>query len=123
MSLTPQIVATPGDPVIYNPNIAETYSWIPITGASRELFAKATYDIANAQALGQNGFVFTDNSTQVNGAFTTIQVVSATKFSGLTATSSTVGNLTAHELPQGFTFNGPIVGYKLSYGAIIAYKA
>jgi hypothetical protein len=76
-----------------------------------------------AQALGQNGFVFTDNNTQVNGSFTTLQVVSATKFSGLTATSSTVGSLTAYELPTGFTFNGPITNYKLQYGSVFAYKA
>jgi hypothetical protein len=124
MSFLPQLTATPNDDSpYYNPGMAETFSWIPINGANRPLFAKATYDITNAQALGQNGFIFTDNNVQVNGNFTTIQVVSATKFTGLTATASTVGNLSAYELPAGYTFNGPITNYKLQYGSVFAYNA
>jgi len=73
--------------------------------------------------LAQDGFVFADPSSgQVNGTFSTIQVVSACRFQGLTATTSTVGNLTAFDLPQNFSFNGPITNFKLAYGAIIAYK-
>lgn len=126
MSLTPQIAATPGNPLTYNPNIAETYSWVPITGAGRDLYAKATYDIANAQALGQNGFVITssNDTTQYSGAFTTIQTLTSTKFAGITASNCVIGNaLTTIELPQGFTINGPITEFKLQYGAVIAYKA
>ena len=76
----------------------------------------------NASVLGLAGFVFTDDAVQVNGAFSTVQVISATRFSGLTATNSTVGNLTNYELPQGFVLNGPITNYKLAYGAVLAYK-
>ena len=76
----------------------------------------------NASVLGLAGFVFTDNSNQVDGSFSTIQVISGTRFAGITATNSTFGNLSNYELPQGFVINGPITNYKLTYGAVLAYK-
>ena len=121
-ALTPLITQTPAPTATYNPQMAETFSWIPVTNTVRPLYAKAVYDVATAQSLGQSGFIFTDNNVQVTGGFTTLQVISATKLAGLTATSSTVGNLTAYELPQNFVINGPIVAYKLTYGAVIAYN-
>lgn len=76
----------------------------------------------NSSVLGLAGFVFTDDTNQVNQNITTIQVISATKFAGITATNSTFGNLGNYELPQGFVINGPITNYKLAYGAVLAYK-
>jgi hypothetical protein len=76
----------------------------------------------NSSVLGLAGFVFTDNTAQVDGNFSTIQVISGTKFAGITATNSTFGNLSNYELPQGFVINGPITNYKLTYGAVLAYK-
>lgn len=79
-------------------------------------------DMTNA-ALAQDGFVFADSTTgSVSGDFSTIQVVSACKIGALSATNSTVGNLTAFELPQNFTINGPIKSFTIKYGAVIAYK-
>jgi hypothetical protein len=73
--------------------------------------------------LAQDGFVVADNTSgQVNGSFSTVQVVSACKFQGLTATNSITNKLTAYELPQNFTLTGPITNFTLSYGAVIAYK-
>lgn len=131
MPLTPQIVPTPGTPATYNPNIAETFSWLPVQGAGRELYAKATYDIAGAQALGQNGFTITNiNDTAIYSAgagnsFTSLQMLTSTKFVGLsTLTPQNIGTgLNAVVLPQGFTLNGPIFAFQLAYGAVVAYKA
>lgn len=174
------LTATPGEPPTYNPSIADTYSWVPVQGAGRPLFARTTY-IANPQdisvslsannllvntdeveslirssntflnavtanqatssnqtatntllnaisarldgQLGQRGFDFiTTGQTASSGPYTTVQVVSTCRISGLTATNSTVGTLTAFELPQTFTFNGPITRLTLNYGAVIVYK-
>lgn len=41
--LYPQLSATPGSPTTYNVGIAETFSWIPIEGANRPLYARASY--------------------------------------------------------------------------------
>lgn len=143
---TPSLVPTPGDPVTYSVGQAETFSWVPITGAGRPLYARATY-LANASdisvslsandlnvnmtdvenllkaQLGQFGFVaFRGGETASGSTFSTIQVISACKISAIAATNSTVNALTAFELPAGFTFNGPITSITLSYGAAIAYK-
>lgn len=50
MPLTPTLVATPSDPPTYNVGMAETFSWVPIQGAGRPLFARATY-LANASDI------------------------------------------------------------------------
>lgn len=47
---TPLLTATPGAPPTYNPSMAETFSWIPVEGAGRPLFAQATY-IANPEDI------------------------------------------------------------------------
>jgi hypothetical protein len=140
------LTATPTDPPTYNPSMADTFSWVPVQGAGRPLFARTTYianpedisvslsannlvvntdeveDLLKAQ-LGQSGFDFiVGGQTAASGPYTTVQVVSTCRISGLTATNSTVGSLTAFELPQTFTFNGPITRLTLSYGAVIVYK-
>jgi hypothetical protein len=73
--------------------------------------------------LAQDGFIVADNTSgQVNGTFSTIQVLSTCRFQGLTATNSTTNKLSAYELPQNFTITGPITNFTLTYGAVIAYK-
>lgn len=142
---TPSLVPTPGDPVTYSVGQAETFSWVPITGAGRPLYARATY-LANASdisvslsadslninltdvenllkaQLGQSGFVAIRGGESASGTFTTVQVISTCRISSMAATNSTIGALTAFELPQGFSFNGPITNITLSYGAAIVYK-
>ena len=76
----------------------------------------------NYSSLGLAGFVFTDGTAQVDGNFSTLQIISATKFAGITANNSNFGNLSNYELPQGFVMNGHITNYKLAYGAVLAYK-
>lgn len=48
--MTPLLTATPGDPPTYSVGIAETYSWVPILGAGRPLYAQATY-LTNASDI------------------------------------------------------------------------
>lgn len=45
MPITPLLTATPGSPVTYNPSMADTYSWVPVEGAGRPLFAQAVYPV------------------------------------------------------------------------------
>lgn len=47
---TPSLVPTPGDPVTYSVGQAETFSWVPVSGAGRPLYARATY-LANASDI------------------------------------------------------------------------
>jgi hypothetical protein len=149
---TPLLTATPTANPTYNPSMADTFSWVPVEGAGRPLFARATY-LANPQdisislsannlvvnadevesllrntntllnvissrlddQLGQSGFDFiVGGQTASSGPYTTVQVISTCRIAGLTATNSTVGTLTAFELPQTFTFNGPITRLTLN---------
>jgi hypothetical protein len=72
--------------------------------------------------LGQGGFNFIIGGQTTTGNFTTVQIVSAAKISAISASSSTVGQLTAFELPVNFSFNGPITSLTLLYGAAFVYK-
>ena len=48
--MTPLLTATPSSPPTYNPSMADTFSWIPVEGAGRPLFARATY-LANPEDI------------------------------------------------------------------------
>jgi hypothetical protein len=76
-------------------------------------------------ALGQRGFIFTDDTTAVNGNFAAIQIIADTVFASLTALNSTVGNLAGGPvtLPAGIIIYGPFTSYDLTSGKVIAYKA
>ena len=51
VTLTPQLCATPGNPLTYNPSVADTFSWIPIdNNANRPIFARAMY-LTNASDI------------------------------------------------------------------------
>jgi DNA-binding transcriptional regulator/RsmH inhibitor MraZ len=50
-NLTPILTTTPGEPLSYNPGMAETFSWVPVQNtAGRPLFAQASY-ITNAEDI------------------------------------------------------------------------
>jgi len=131
MSLTPILQSTPGSPPTYNVGMAETFSWIPVDGASRSIFARASYlvnpqDITDAIVAddpNKNGFTFVDSNTTQYGNYQSIKVLSACQFSGLTALNTTVGNLTGYQLPQNFEFIADIRSFKLAYGSVIAYNS
>jgi hypothetical protein len=42
---TPVLTTTPALTSTYNPGMADTFSWIPMEGAGRPLFARAVYDV------------------------------------------------------------------------------
>ena len=49
-TFTPILTATPSAPPTYNVGMAETFSWVPVEGAGRPLFARATY-LANPEDI------------------------------------------------------------------------
>ena len=121
---TPVFTATPALTATYNPSMADTFSWVPMEGASRTLFARAVY-VVGGGAGGANGFDFVVPSSVYTGPYSSIQVVSACRISGLTATgvsTTTVQNLTAYTLPADFSFSATIRGISLQAGTVIAYK-
>lgn len=95
------------------------------TGARASIISgtKNALAVHSTNSLGYNGFVFTSNTTSVYGNFTNIQVISSCKFSALSASNSTINDFSSFELPQNFIVSGNFTGYKLSYGAVIAYKS
>jgi hypothetical protein len=129
-----------------NFGIGDTFSWVKTEGANRPLYARAVYltnasdmsvslsanelnmnmeDVENLlkAQLGQQGFDFiVGGQTASSGPYTTVQIASAAKISAITASSSTIGQLTAFELPANFSFNGPITSITLQYGAAFVYK-
>ena len=68
MALTPVLTATPSAPPTYNVGMAETFSWVPVEGANRPLYARATY-LANASDISLSlsaGSVNVDTSALEN---------------------------------------------------------
>jgi len=120
MSLTPLLTATPNSPVTYNPNIAETFSWIPVQGAGRDLFAKATYDVAT-NALAQNGATLFTGTTQRAGSWSRIDAL-ATASVTVTATNWDGDAATTFNLTAGASIYGIFTAIKLATGSAIAYK-
>ena len=121
---TPVFTATPALTSTYNPSMADTFSWVPMEGAGRALFARAVY-VVGGGAGGANGFDFVVPTSIYTGPYSSIQVVSACRISGLTATgvsTTTVQNLTAYTLPADFSFTATIQGISLQSGTVIAYK-
>jgi hypothetical protein len=74
-------------------------------------------------SLGQRGFIYTADTTLVEGNFAAIQIITDTVFSALTALNSTVGGLVGVTLPAGTIIYGPFTSYDLASGKVIAYKA
>lgn len=44
MTLTPLVTSTPGN---YNPNMADTLSWVPVNNPERALYAKVVYPVSD----------------------------------------------------------------------------
>lgn len=121
---TPIFTTTPALTATYNPGMAETFSWVPMEGAGRPLFAKAAYIVGGTTGDG-NGFDIISPTAISTGPYSSITVLSACRISGLTATNvstATVQTLTAIELPVSFQFSAVIQGISLAYGRVFAYK-
>jgi hypothetical protein len=78
-------------------------------------------------SLGQRGFIYTDDTTLVEGNFAAIQIIASgtSTFTALSALNSTVGALgTTVVLTPGTIIYGPFTGFTLaSNSKVIAYKA
>ena len=121
---TPVFTLTPALTTTYNPSMADTFSWVPMEGAGRHLYARAVYVVGGGSG-GANGFDLVVPSSVYTGPYSSIQVLSACRITGLTATgvsTTTVQNLTAYTLPADFSFSATIRGISLVTGAVIAYK-
>jgi hypothetical protein len=55
--MTPLLTATPASPPTYNVGMAETFSWVPVEGAGRPLFARAVYNVNSSGSGGGGGGV------------------------------------------------------------------
>ena len=118
MKLVP--IITPGVAPAYNVGMAETLSWIPLSGVDRRVYARAVYLV---NTPNQAGFVITTATyTPVYGDFNQIKMITATVFTALTAENSTVVTA-AITFPAGFVLEGPIKGYTLASGSVVASKA
>jgi hypothetical protein len=53
--MTPLLTATPSVPPTYNVGMAETFSWIPVDGAGRPLYAQAVYLVNGGVGGGGGG--------------------------------------------------------------------
>jgi hypothetical protein len=85
-TLTPILTTTPNTPPSYNVGMAETFSWIPIDGADRPLFARAMYlanpgDISVSLSAGDLNVnlgdveTLTQESNTLLGTLTSIQTL------------------------------------------------
>lgn len=118
ISLAPNLTAG-----VNNPNVAFNYSWVSVgNDGSRPFFAQAMYDVTTESLLGQSGFVFLTGGQSGWGEFSTVQIVSSCKISALSADNTSVNSLYSFELPTGFSFNGPINGLTIAYGAVLLYR-
>jgi len=78
-TLTPILTTTPSTPPTWNVGMAETFSWVPVEGAHRPLWARASY-IVNPEAF--TGFTVTlkeleEDTTEIHDALTACCVQSA----------------------------------------------
>jgi hypothetical protein len=106
----------------YNLGIAETYSWIPVTNdQNRPMFARAVYGVNDI--VTSKGFTFVDGTSSIQGSFSSLITLSATRLTGLTATDTSIGNIANYSLPANFTISGQIQGFSIAPGAVIAYKS
>jgi hypothetical protein len=209
-SLSPILTATPGELPTYSVGMAETFSWVPIEGANRPLYAQATY-LTNASDIsittgalsldmtptnnkidttntrlnttntkldsltaiqtnkqdqiitllhsvtgmaiqvdlntddlkinvdqvetllqqltaqlqsqnGQNGVDVLIPGSTYTGNWSSVTILSATKFQTFEAKTSSTTNLLLCELPVNCTFTAPITSIRLTYGVVLASK-
>jgi hypothetical protein len=80
---TALLTATPTTPPTYNPSMADTFSWVPVEGAGRPLFARATYlanasDISVSLSAGDLNVNLSDIETLINTSNTLLATLTAT---------------------------------------------
>ena len=76
---TPLLSAVPTDPPTYNPSMADTFSWVPVQGAGRTLFARASYVVGSNVSLsaGDINIDLTNVENKLNTIITLLQTLTA----------------------------------------------
>lgn len=120
-TLTPKLTATPGTPVTYNPSMADTFSWVPVEGAERPLFARASF-LTNASDISiTTGDVNVDLTTVESGI-----ALNNSLLTSLTASSAKVPGFSIPEHDEislsyyGSTNNLQQVDYKKSSTTVLS---
>jgi hypothetical protein len=91
---TPLLTATPGSPPTYNPSMADTFSWIPVEGAGRPLFARATY-LANASDIN-----ISMSASSVTVDFTTLENLITQTNTMVAAITATTNRINGFVIPN-----------------------
>ena len=65
------LTATPSNPPTYNPSMADTFSWVPVAGAGRPLFARAVYNVESGITSTQATTIIALLSTIANNTVPT----------------------------------------------------
>lgn len=117
--LNPVLTSTPANPVVYNPNIAETYSWIPIdTQGNRPLYAKAMFDTSYKNCFGLAGLNILTAGKYTSG-YVGVRTAASTTILSLTTVNNIFNGTLG--LPADFVIYGLIKGIEFTGGPIIAY--
>ena len=76
---TPLLTATPASSPTYSVGMAETFSWVPIEGAGRPLFARASYLVGADVNLTAGDISIDLNSVEnkLNTIITLLQTLTA----------------------------------------------
>ena len=71
--------ATPALSTTYNPSMADTFSWVPMEGAGRPLFARASYLVGGGVTLnaGDISIDLTAVENKLNTVITLLQTLTA----------------------------------------------
>jgi len=118
-ALTPLLTQTPAPTATYSPQIAETFSWLPVTNTVRPLYAKAVYDVGVNKSL--NGATLFTGTTLSAGAWNQITALSNASVS-VTSTNWDGDPPTTFALNVGASIYGVFTAIKLASGSVIAYK-
>ena len=103
---TPILSAVPTDPPTYNPSMADTFSWVPVQGAGRTLFARACYLVGAGLSLdvGDIDINLADVETLITSSNTKLDALTAT-IDSIEAKQNTTNSLLSSQLGQsGFVF-------------------
>ena len=108
----------PSVSTLENPNAASRNSWISVQNdQNRPLFAQAVVPISNnydVEVIKDTAFHY--------GNYNKIVVLESTVFANLTANNKIVNSGLTATFPVNFQLESSVQGFKLSSGAVIAYK-
>jgi hypothetical protein len=78
-------------------------------------------DLAVGYSMGIGGFGLVTSTAAQTGNYTALQVVAPTVFTSISGNGVT-GTWTGTTIPAGIVIVGPITGFQLTSGSVIAYR-